>query len=149
VLQAIGTNLMNVTQCHDNSMLALHLPNTAVGDWVRQFEDTGAYMHVKAPIIIGSKTAAGYSASWTHMPLSCTQTFTLFKQVAANKPTHNAWKIFVLNPKTYRQYWSDLQLISPKEYKKSTAEIRRMVPCCTLLCVAAIVYALFYVLLLI
>ena len=129
-------NMNKITKSNDNSMLALHLPNKAVGDWVHQFENTG-YMHVKAPLIIGSKSATGYSASWTHMPLVCTQTFTLFKQNAANKPTHNAWKVFVLNPKTYRQYWSDLQLIPPKEYKKQKSEIRKMVPCSCSRCPSA------------
>jgi len=126
VTQNIGSNLYSVTKCDDSSMVALHLPHVEVGTWVRQFAGTG-FMHVKAPLIIGSKSPGGYSASWKHMPLVCTQTFTLFKQQSANKPTHNAWKVFVLNPNIYRNYWSDLQLIPSQQYKKDQTEIRKMV----------------------
>ena len=119
-----------ITKNNTDSMVALHLANETVGDWSRNMAQH--YKMIKAPILVASKKAVGYSTSWKHKPLSSSQTFTLFKCIVAPAPTHNAWLLQELNPKSdFRSYWSDVALLPSTEYNKTKSEIRMMVGGCS------------------
>jgi hypothetical protein len=123
-MQALGGNLHTLAKNNTASMVALHVANPAVGDYCRQFEDCG-FKSVKAPIRIGPAKPTGFSTTWSHMPLTNLQSFTLFKCMEAKKPTHNAWKIHLMDPNSlYRHFWCELQIIPNKDYAKTKEEIR-------------------------
>ena len=112
----------SIAKHNPNSMMALHLPHAAIGDWTTGIEERAterAWKAIKTPIVIGSTKSTGYSPSWAHMPLSSSQTFSIFKLYAAPKPTHNAWAMYLLNPKgPWRSLWSDLVVLKDSDYKK-------------------------------
>jgi len=120
--------MANITKYHDGSMLALHLSNLHVATWAETMNAAGSFKHIKSPINICPKEPTGYSSTWLHKPLCGVQTFTLAKQVIAPKPTHNAWKAYMLNHKSkYRSLWSEVQIINTVDYNKTTQEIRMLV----------------------
>ena len=119
VLQAMALNMSTITNHNTSSMLALHLAFMDLSSWGQELKQNN-FTFIKAPLVVGSKPT-GYSASWSHKPLSCTQTFFLFKQRAALRPTHNAWKMFNANKKSpWRELWSDLVMLKPSEYNKES-----------------------------
>ena len=121
VLQQVALNMSTICCHNESSMLLLHLPWMDLSSWGQELKQHN-FTFVKAPLVIGSKPT-GYSASWSHKPLSCTQTFFMFKQRAAQRPFHNAWKMFNANKKSnWRELWSDLVMIKPSEYNKESKE---------------------------
>lgn len=128
-MQTLGENMHHITKHNDSSMLAMHIGYLAVKDWATGLECVG-YKYIKAPIIVASNKPTGFSTTWLHKPLTTSQSFTLFKQAGAERPTHNAWKVHMLNPKApYRSLWSDVALMKSGEFQKSKEEIRVLVSC--------------------
>jgi hypothetical protein len=116
-----------LTTKNPHSMVALHLPTLAVGQYAEALSNTG-FKYVKTPIRIGPPKATGYSTTWSHMPIANSQSFYLFKQNEAAHPTHNAFRMLAMNPASnYRSYWCETQIIPSSEYAKSKEEIRRHV----------------------
>jgi hypothetical protein len=112
----------SIAKHNPNSMMALHLPHAAIGDWTTGIEERAterAWKAIKTPIVIGTLKPTGYSPTWAHKPLSSCQTFSIFKLYVAPKPTHNAWAMYLLNPKgPWRSLWSDLVVLKDSDYKK-------------------------------
>ena len=117
----------SIAKHNPQSMMALHLPHVAIGDWTSGIENRvtdKAWKAVKTPIVVGSAKATGYSPSWAHKPLSSSQTFSLFKLYNAPRPTNNAWPMYLLNPKSsYRSLWSDLVVLKDADYKKKEIQL--------------------------
>jgi hypothetical protein len=113
-------------------MIALHLSHRDVDRYSKSLEKNHN-TSVLTPICVGASKPTGYSPSWVHKPLSAMNMFFLYKNEGDVKPTHNAWLMKTLNPKSsYRDLWSELVVLTPAIYKKQKGEIRMRV-CASLL----------------
>jgi hypothetical protein len=127
-------NMHKIAVNNIDSMCAMHLAHRDTGKWYKGFEEDvleRCWKAVVSPIVIASQKPVGYSPTWPNNPLSCSQTFTLFKQFNAVRPYHNAFTKYSLNPgAAYRNMWCDCIVIPSKTYGKSKFEIRRKVCVC-------------------
>lgn len=119
--------MQSIARNHTGTMLAMHLPWRDVGAWAKALEEN-EFKFVKAPLIIGTTKATGYAPSWAHKPLPACQAFFLCKTKKAIKPIHNAFRKYRANNRgDFRDYWSDMGVISKAEYHKHKVEIRKKV----------------------
>ena len=54
----------SIAKHNPQSMMALHLPHVAIGDWTSGIEERAtekAWKAIKTPIVVGSVKATGYS----------------------------------------------------------------------------------------
>ena len=102
-------------------MVGIHVPVSQWHKWAAGMK-AATFKAIKSPITIASTSQASYSASMVHNPLRSSDTFYLWKNREAPRPTHNAIALGKYNPKgKWRGFWSDVQII--KDFNKQKGEV--------------------------
>jgi hypothetical protein len=123
------------------SMMALHLAFKDVGTWFDQLGEAPQvqmWKSIKAPIIVASSRPIGFPPSWPSKPIKSSDAFFMMKEVTADRPTHNAFLKYSLNPKgPHKSAWSEVVVVPVGEYKKGVGEQLMKVLVCFLVCARA------------
>ena len=121
--QTVCKGLRRITRHHMYSMVALHIPASQYHDWAVAM-DEATFHAVPGQIVIGTSSPTAYSPTIVHKPLRASDTFYLFKNKEAARPTHNAFALGAHNQRgKWRGYWCDLQVLPPKLFNKQKDEL--------------------------